>query len=261
MRALYHQIRTLPDGGIREEGPFRGGQPESRSADIALRYRRFFLSEVPLQAEMRPMGLVHQQGNAMGMTALRDTRNVRDDALVGGTGQHHRLRLRIPREQCFDGFRADAAAKLEGRIIARQRPMHMQAPQLQGMQHRAMTVPGRNDLTALPGCRKDRRQISAGAAVHQIPCAVGVVQLRGSVHSCAKNPLRRMQIIGARHLREIDLVGEHRGRCQTPLMTGHMQGIELLPEIMAQLCIQIFVVTHFPLRPLFCRDQSFADSD
>ncbi len=200
---LDHQIRTAGHRSLSKGIPTKG------------------------KPQVCPMGLIYHQCRRRGpiVTALCDLSDIRQYPLVGRAGQDHRLDGRIFVQQFLHFSRRHTAVDPESLVHGGRDPVHPEIAQLNGMINGFMAVAGYDHLTAPGRCRPHRRQISAGAAAHQIPGPVCSAQRRRALHGLPQDSLGIVKIIGSCDLRDIPRHRQIRYRREISLMPRHMKRI------------------------------------
>ena len=197
-----------------------------------------------MKIEMGPVGLIHQQGNAPPVTDGGNGGNVADDALIGGTGEHHQTDVRVLGQSRFHRFGRHGRGHRKGRVHRRRQVERLQMQQFHGVIDRFVTATGHKNPAAEGGRGGHGRQNAAGGTVDQIEGAGGTVQPGGQLHAVFQNPLGFVEIVEAVDFRNVQLPGQFFAAQGGALVAGHVHGQETGGIILGQPFQQIIVHCH-----------------
>ena len=108
-----------------------------------------------MEAQMGPVGLIHQDGNPPGVGHGTDARRVADHPVVGGAGIDHQLHLRVLRQGLLHLLGGHGAGQAKGGLHRRQEKDRLQAADLHSVVDGLVAVAGQKDLVPPAGGRPD----------------------------------------------------------------------------------------------------------
>ena len=160
------------------------------------------VGEAVSEAEMGPVGLVHDQHPAVAMGHVGDGLYVAAHAVVGGAGEDHRLRLGVVFQRLLHVLGVDGPADAVSRI-AGQHVHRGQGVEHQGVVDGDVAVPPDDDGAPRLHAGAHRRQNAAGAAVDQKEGPPAAPQGGGTIHGIAQDAPGVVEIVKAVDLRDV----------------------------------------------------------
>ena len=198
--------------------------------------------EQVMHSEMRPVSLIHNQGQAESVDRLRDRADVTDNALItGGSDKNRADPGPAPSPVLLKGplyiLRPDGTVQLSVRPGIKINCF--QAVQAGRVVCGFMAAAGHQNPSASPAAAgTDRGKDAAGAPVYQKMCLPGPVKLRRAPLCLQNHAFRVVQIIKAVYFRNIKGVGIRQG-AQPSLVPRHVEGVGVGRPVPDQFFIQI----------------------
>ncbi len=185
--------------------------------------------KIASQAQVRTMGLVHNQRNPPFMDDVRNRPDVRYPPLIGGRYHQHGPDIRLPLQRPADFLRLQGIIYIIFLQIGRIQIRGPQVPQIHRMIGRSVAVPRHQDMPSLMQRAAHRAQYPAGAAVHEVKAFLRSIESGGLPLETVQNPLRLMQVVEIVRLCDIysaQFPGKHsKGLALVP---RHMIGIDII---------------------------------
>ena len=188
------------------------------------------------QAQVRAMGLIHDQRNPPFVDDVRDCPDVRYPPLIGGRYHQHGPDIRLPLQSPADFLRLQGVIYAILLQIGRIQVCGPQAPQINPMIGRSVAVPRHQDMPSLGQRATDRAQYPAGAPVYEIEALLRPVKPGGLALQAIQDALRLMQVVEAVYLRDIysaQFSGKHSEG--SALVSRHVIGVDVALRMLPQL--------------------------
>ena len=234
---------------MQQRGSGQGGQRLVQRVAAQVRpqlHRVQGTSVLPLQkAQVRPVGVVHQQRNAVGVRDLRDALDVGHHPKIVRRGDVDCAHIFFPLQRRRHIRRGDAADQPLLSVPLRVDPHRFQPQQGHRVDRRRVDVAPGNHLAAFPRHQPQHRLDAEGGAARADHRRAGAVKLCENFFQFLERAIVLEQAVGSLHLGQV--VGGKRaerldGRALVP---GHVQprpaGVDVLFQRPAQRGLSPFI--------------------
>ena len=195
-----------------------------------------------MHAEMRPVCLIHDQGQAEGVRRLRDHCRIADDPLITGRRDKNRADpAQTLTPVLFQGppYILSKDRTVQFPLLPGMEIYRLQAVQADCVVSGFMAAPGHQDPSASPAAAgADRRQDAAGTSIYKEMGLFGPIELRRPFLGLQNHALRVVQVVKTVYFRDVKGIRIRQG-AQPALVPGHMEGVRAGCPVPDQFFIKI----------------------